>query len=143
MSSDADPRAADDDAPVAIGPQVLDELLRGRSIEAIADTRNATRARVEKILRAELQVISIRPARDYAKLQIWRLETMANKLIEKAGAGDLGAVDRLLKIFDRLDRYHGFSNQSMARHDEMEISRERLYAKIRHAAQYEAEHPSR
>ena len=90
-----------------------------------------------------MQVISIRPARDYAKLQIWRLETMANKLIEKAGAGDLGAVDRLLKVFDRLDRYHGFSTQSMARHNEMEISRERLYAKIRHAAQYQAEHPTK
>jgi hypothetical protein len=34
---------------------------------------------------------------------------MAGRLIEKANDGDLAAVDRILKILDRLDRYHGFA----------------------------------
>ena len=34
---------------------------------------------------------------------------MLVRLIEKANDGDLGAVDRILKILDRLDRYHGFA----------------------------------
>lgn len=28
-------------------------------------------------------------------------------------AGDLGAIDRLLKVLDRLDRYHGFSMRGL------------------------------
>lgn len=93
----------------AAGPRVLDLLARGQSIESIADARNSPRARVERILRAELKAISIRLARDYAKLQIARLELMVGRLIEKAGDGDLAAIDRVLKILDRLDRYHGFA----------------------------------
>ncbi|MGA2795321.1 MAG: hypothetical protein ABSE69_17700 [Roseiarcus sp.] len=31
------------------------------------------------------------------------------RLIEKANDGELAAVDRILKILDRLDRYHGFA----------------------------------
>ena len=98
-----------DCAPVPVGPQILDLLASGRSVDNIADARNHTRARVERILRAELKAISIRPIRDYAKLQIRRLEAMVGGLIEKAHDGDLAAVDRVLKILDRLDRYHGFA----------------------------------
>jgi len=102
-------RSVGEGAPVAMGPRALDLLMSGRSVDNIADARNHTRARVERILRAELKAISIRPARDYAKLQIRRLEAMLVRLIEKANDGDLAAVDRILKILDRLDRYHGFA----------------------------------
>jgi hypothetical protein len=108
MDPAASPRREGDSAPAPLGPRVLDLLTSGLSVAAIADTRNMTRLRVEKILRAELRVISIRPARDYAKLQIRRLEAMAGRLAAKAHEGDLGAVDRILRILERLDRYHGF-----------------------------------
>ncbi|MGO8799584.1 MAG: hypothetical protein ACLQE9_09870 [Roseiarcus sp.] len=101
-------RSVGEGALVAVGPRALDLLMSGQSVDNIADARNHTRARVERILRAELKAISIRPARDYAKLQIRRLESMLVRLIEKANDGDLAAVDRILKILDRLDRYHGF-----------------------------------
>ena len=58
-----------------------------------------------------LRRIAIRPARDYAKLQIMRLEGMVGKLTEKANTGDLAAIDRMLRTLDRLDRYHGFAKR--------------------------------
>lgn len=109
MPPAAKTRRTGENASVAAAPRVLDLLMSGQSVDNIADARNHTRARVEKILRAELKAISIRPARDYAKLQIRRLEAMTGRLIEKANDGDLAAVDRILKILDRLDRYHGFA----------------------------------
>jgi hypothetical protein len=118
---------------IALAPPaspVLDLLAAGRSIEAIADARNHTRARVEKIVRAELNAISIRPTRDYAKLQIRRLEAMVGKLIEQAAGGDLGAVDRILKVFDRLDRYHGFSKAAPTEPQLVDQAYEELMRKL-------------
>jgi hypothetical protein len=117
-----------------VGGRMLDQLASGKSIDHIAETRNYTRLRVEKFLRAELQAVSIRPARDYAKIQIRRLDAMLGKLTEMAEAGDLGAFDRLLKVLDRLDRYHGFTARSLPDAARGEISYDRLYKKIFHAA---------
>jgi negative regulator of replication initiation len=50
-----------------------------------------------------------RDAAEFAKQQIERLEAMLQSLIAKADSGELGAIDRILKILDRLDRYQGFS----------------------------------
>ena len=95
-----------------VSPDVLNELMAGRTVEEIGKRRQLSHAHVEKILRAELRDLSIRPAHDYAKLQIRRLDTIAVKLSEKANAGDLAAVDRLMRILERLDRYHGFAKQT-------------------------------
>jgi hypothetical protein len=130
MPPAANSPGAGENAPVAVGPRVLDLLAAGRSIDTIADARNHTRARVERILRAELAAISIRPARDYAKLQIRRLEGMVAALIEKAGAGDLGTVDRVLKVLDRLDRYHGFSKATPADSASIDQAYEELMRKL-------------
>jgi hypothetical protein len=89
-------------------PLVLNDLMSGKTVDEISQKRNLTPAQVERILRAELKGFSIRPAQDYAKLQIRRLESVIAKLTEKANDGDLGAVDRLMRMLDRLDRYHGF-----------------------------------
>jgi hypothetical protein len=121
-----------------LGARMLDQLASGKSIDDIAAARNYTRTRVEKFLRAELKVISIRPARDYAKIQIRRLDALVGKLTEMANAGDLGAADRLLKVLDRLDRYHGFSARTLPGLELGEVSRERLYAKLAHAARNRA-----
>lgn len=100
-------RAGEADSRAPAGP-LLDLLASGASIDQIASQRNRTRQRTESILRAELKAISIRPTRDYAKLQIRRLDALVGKLTEKANAGEFAAIDRILKVLDRLDRYHGF-----------------------------------
>lgn len=118
------------------GARILDQLAAGRSIDHIAKTRNDTRARVERFLRAELRDIVIQPIGDYAKIQIRRLDTVVDKLTKKVNDGDLAAVDRLLKVFDRLDRYHGFlARTAPAPAPQYEgISQELLLAKIERAA---------
>jgi predicted transcriptional regulator len=91
-----------------IGAGVLNDLMGGKTVDEISESRSLTRMQVERILRAELKTFSIRPVQDYAKLQIKRLEQVVAKLTEKANDGDLDAVDRLMRMLDRLDRYHGF-----------------------------------
>ena len=134
MSSAAQPRGGSEIVSAPSGSRLLDQLAAGNSIDHIAQARNHTRAKVEKLLRAELQAVSIRPASDFAKIQIRRLDALIGKITPMGENGDLGAVDRLLKIFDRLDRYHGFSKKAAEASLETEVSRERLYAKLTHAA---------
>jgi hypothetical protein len=55
---------------------------------------------------------------DFAKQQVARLESMFESLVEKANDGELGAIDRILKIVDRLDRYQGFSPSAPEESDE-------------------------
>jgi hypothetical protein len=95
-----------DSKPIGVG--VMNDLMRGGTVDQISESRSLTRMQVERILRAELKTFSIRPQQDYAKLQIKRLESVIAKLTEKANDGDLEAVDRLMRMLDRLDRYHGF-----------------------------------
>jgi hypothetical protein len=66
---------------------------------------------------------------DFAKQQIARLESMIEALIEKANDGELGAIDRILKILDRLDRYQGFSPSSAVAGPEYD-ARERILQKL-------------
>jgi hypothetical protein len=91
------------------GPVVLAALLSGVTLEEIAETQGISRKTAERLMRAELRKRWIAPAQDYAKLQIARLEAIATSLKEKAKSGDLPTIDRLLKVLDRLDRYHGFN----------------------------------
>lgn len=87
---------------------VLAAMIQGHSLAEIAQAFNITLKAVEKIVRDEMLKRWLVPAKIYGRLQIARLEEIAAQLKIKAGAGDLPAVDRLLKVMDRLDRYHGF-----------------------------------
>ena len=125
----------------ARGAPMLDQVAAGKSIDHIAGTQRLARRRVEKYVSAELKATAIWPARDYAKIQIRRLEALVDKLSEKADGGDFNAVDRLLKVLDRLDRYHGFSSRSLPEVVEEANENRRLFKKIlqaldnRHSAQ--------
>jgi hypothetical protein len=117
-------------APARRGPKILVALVAGEGVDAIAAKEGLSRKRIEAILRAELRRRWVAPAEDYARLQIVRLEAMSAKLAAKAEKGDLPAIDRMLKILDRLDRYHGFTRLTPAISDQYEGSRERLLTKL-------------
>ena len=117
-------------APARRGAKIVAALVSGRSVEAIADSEGLTRKRVETLLRDELRRRWAPPAADYARLQIARLEAMAATLAPLAAAGETAAIDRALKILDRLDRYHGFDKTAAVGPDPDEGSRERLLAKL-------------
>jgi len=117
-------------APARRGAKIVAARIAGQSLEAIADSEGLTRKRVETMLRDELRRRSVAPAADYARLQIARLEAMAATLAPLAAAGETPAIDRVLKILDRLDRYHGFSRLAPVIDQPHEGGRERLLAKL-------------
>ncbi len=128
-SSDA-PARARKAAPARRGPKILVALVSGEGVDAIAAKEGLSRKRVETILRDELRRRWVAPAEDYARLQIARLEAMSARLAASAENGDLPAVDRMLKILDRLDRYHGFSRLTPTPSSYDEGARERLLTKL-------------
>ena len=94
--------------------RVLTPLIAGAGVDEISATEQVTRKRTESILRHELRNRWVAPAEEFARLQIARLEQMILKLLDRIQSGELEAIDRALKIVDRLDRYHGF-HESQAR----------------------------
>jgi hypothetical protein len=125
------PKRARKAAPARRGPRILVALAAGAGLDAVAEKEGLSRKRVETMLRDELRRRWVAPAEDYARLQIVRLEAMTARLAAKAERGDLPAIDRMLKILDRLDRYHGFTRltpAASASYDEG--ARERLLTKL-------------
>ena len=118
----------------ARGPQILAALLAGLSVDEGARSERLSPKRVEKSLRDELRRRWTPPPEDYARLQIARLERTSGKLAAKAEEGDPRAIGLLIRVADRLDRYHGFSKfmPTIPVYDER--ARERLLAKLDRAA---------
>ena len=118
----------------ARGPQILAALLAGTSVDEIARAEGLSAKRVEKALLLELRRRWAPPPQDYARLQIARLEVASARLAAKVTAGETGAIDSLVRVADRLDRYHGFSKfmPTIPVYDER--ARERLLAKLDRAA---------
>src|ERR1700710_658170 len=105
---------------------LLAAMINGVSLEEITEREKITPKRLEKMLRDELRKRWIAPAQDYARLQIARLEALAAQLKEKSKKGDLPTIDRLLKVLDRLDRYHGFTKLMAVSEAAREDVREKL-----------------
>ncbi len=112
------------------GPAVLAALLSGVTLEVIAETEGISRKSAERLVRNELRRRWIAPAQDYARLQIARLELIAVSLKDNAIQGDLPTIDRLLKILDRLDRYHGFNKFAALTSASVEDMRPRFLVKM-------------
>jgi hypothetical protein len=117
-----------------LGAKVLAQLVMGASVEDIAKTDGLAPKRVERLLRDELQRRWLAPAQDYARLQIARLEPIYAKLKTLAEEGDLGAIDKLLRVLDRLDRYHAFGKRTPAVRVYDDDARQRLIAKLNKSA---------
>ncbi len=112
------------------GAKIVAALASGVSLDEIAETERLSRKRVEKLLSQELQGRWLAPAQDYARLQIARLEPIFAKLRVRAEKGDLRAIDQILRVLDRLDRYHGFGKSHVARRPYDGDARARLLAKL-------------
>ncbi len=121
-------------ARVCRGPAVLAAMIQGASLTEIAETEHLKPKKVEELLRRELRKRWIAPAQDYARLQIARLEAIAAQLKDKTKSGNLPTIDRLLKVLDRLDRYHGFTKLVALSPSSGEDVRERLIVKLDQAS---------
>jgi len=114
--------------------RMLAALIGGVSPDAIGAEENLPTGTVERVLGDELGRCWVAPAADFAKIQIARLEGFCLQLMDRIDAGELAAIDRALKIIDRLDRYHGFYRVKPMPEAYGEGHRERLLAKLNAAA---------
>jgi len=114
---------------------VLASLVAGAGVDEISAAEQLTRKRTETILREALCSRWVAPAEEFARLQIARLERMIAKLVDRLQSGDLEAIDRALKIVDRLDRYHGFTKAKRLPEQYGEEERARLLKKINEVAE--------
>jgi hypothetical protein len=114
--------------------RMLAALIGGFSPDAIGAEEDLPVKTVEQALRDELSRRWMAPVADFAKIQIARLESLCLQLMDRVEAGELPAVDRALKIIDRLDRYHGFHRASPALEQYGDEHRARLLAKLNAAA---------
>ena len=128
--TDADPRHRPISAPTTRAQRVLASLIGGAGLDEIGLKEKITRKRTEKILRDELRRRWVAPAQEFARLQIARLDGMILKLIDRVQKGELEAIDRALKIVDRLDRYHGFTRANRGVEPYGEEERARLMQKL-------------
>ena len=114
--------------------RMLAALIGGVSPDAIGAEENLPTRTVERVISDELGRRWVAPAADFAKIQIARLEGFCLQLMDRIDAGELAAIDRALKIVDRLDRYHGFVRVKPAIEPYGEAHREKLLAKLNAAA---------
>jgi hypothetical protein len=129
MTDDAKPRARVS-ARRDRGSEILSALTRGTSLAEIAKAQRISRQRVELLLSQELQNRWIASAQDYARLQIARLEPIYENLCGRVQKGDPRAVDQILRLFDRLDRHHGFGKVLAGKKLPDENIRAKLLAKL-------------
>src|ERR1700733_12346639 len=132
--SDATPPTRSKRSSATRAQRVLASLIAGAGVDEIGAAERLTRKRTESILRQELRNRWVAPAEDFARLQIARLEQMFLKLLDRLHDGDLRAIDRALKIVDRLDRYHGFTKATAMPEPYGEEERTRLLNKINEIA---------
>jgi hypothetical protein len=114
--------------------RVLAALIAGAGVDEIRAAERLTGRRMESILRRELRARWVAPAEEFARLQIARLERMIVRLVEPIQNGDLKAIDRALKIVDRLDRYHGFTRAKRLPEQYDDEDRARLLKKLNEIA---------
>jgi hypothetical protein len=114
---------------------MLAALIGGFTPDAIGAGENLPTGTVERALSDELGRRWTPTAAEFAKIQIARLENFCSLLMDRVEAGELAALDRTLKILDRLDRYHGFRRASPAIERYSEEHRAKLIAKLNAAAE--------
>jgi hypothetical protein len=121
---------APEGARYARAQRVFEAMIGGAGVEAISAQEKLTQKRVEAIVREALGRRWVLSLAEFARLQIARLDALSVQALKRAQAGELKAIDRALKILDRLDRYHGFDRASPALEQYGEEERDRLHNKI-------------
>jgi len=123
--------------------RVFARMLEGQRYPEIAMAEAITLRQVREIIKEALNQENVDPKRDFALVQIARLEGALRLIEKKIAEGELAAVDRLVKVLAQLDRYHaqpmrfpwsgergpGLSEAMMTRADRAAASREAVALK--------------
>ena len=87
--------------------RIFARLQEGWSYEAIAEAEDLSRERIRQIIVQSLDQREIDPNRDHTRLQIARLDPALRLAGEAVAKGEIKAIDRLLRVLERLDKYQG------------------------------------
>jgi hypothetical protein len=85
--------------------RIFARLQEGWSYEALAEAEALSRERIRQIVKASLDRREVDPNADFIRLQMARLDPALRLASEKVAEGDLMAIDRLLRVLDRMDKY--------------------------------------
>lgn len=94
--------------------RIMEKLVAGLSVARIAQFEKLTVRRVRQIVAETLAKRETDPPAGYVQLQIARLNEAMMVAHSMTMNGDLGAMDRLIRLTSELDRYHGFSREPVA-----------------------------
>jgi hypothetical protein len=107
--------------------RILASLQAGLSYAAIGRAEGLSRERVRQIVVQALDQGQADSKVDHARLQIARLEPALRLAAGAVAEGDLAAIDRQLRVLDRLDRYSAVEGAATS---EYAGSREKLLSKL-------------
>ena len=89
------------------GNRIFARMLEGQAYPAIAAAEGLTVRRVRMIVQEGLDRRDIEPRKEYALVQIARLDSALRLVERKIAGGKLGAVSQLIRLIEQRDRYHG------------------------------------
>ena len=107
--------------------RILAMVQAGWSYAAIGREEAISRERVRQIVAHAFEAGESETKLVHARLQVARLEPALRLAARSVADGDLAAIDRLLRVLDRLDRYAALDGAEAAAD---EGGRERLLAKL-------------
>ena len=111
---------------------ILDRVVSGLSPEKIAEEFKISPKKAEKLVGAALKAQDVRPATEFAKLQLARLERALSALSQKLVEGDTKAIDTYLRALDRAQRSYDFLRRTGVVHRDMGAEARAAVKKVEH-----------
>jgi hypothetical protein len=111
--------------------RIFARLRLGWTYEKVAREEGVSDRRIRQIVADALRRQELDDPTDHAIIQLMRLDCAHALAAQAVDAGDLGAIDSLLKVLERMDRYHKAGTRK-AVYDA--AARKRLFAKLNRVA---------
>jgi DNA-binding CsgD family transcriptional regulator len=93
--------------------RIVNLLNAGITVDEIAEREGLSIQRTRNLVRKTLTRHQPEPPAEFVALQLSRLREALLVSYSAMGGGNLGAVDRVVKIVREMDRYHGFAPREM------------------------------
>jgi predicted transcriptional regulator len=111
--------------------RIFARLREGWAYDEIAEDEGVTAERIRQIVREALEKRLLDQETDHAKLQLARLQPALRIAAETVADGHVHAINPLLKVLDRLDRYQRTAKVNQVYDDE---ARKKLMDKLNRVA---------
>lgn len=115
----------------ALGARILERIALGAALDTVAEQEGVTPREADKLLRAQLGNGFEPEVEEFARLQIVRLEAMIARLSADPSPG---ATAVMLKVIERLDRYHGYGAGVAAPVEPTEVVKRQIIDKLNRMA---------